>query len=88
VKHLLKAALESKKLAATLVSVLCWIATRLGWDLASAELLVLVGAIQSYVLAQGWADKGKEAAKLTAAERRALLETTPGWVKMPEEPKG
>lgn len=63
-KPLLKSLLESKKAAATLVAILVWVIGRFGLDIPAEELGPLVAAIATFVLAQGFADKGKEAEKI------------------------
>lgn len=63
-KPLLKSLLESKKAAATLVAILVWVIGRFGLDIPAEELGPLVAAIATFVLAQGFADKGKEAEKV------------------------
>jgi len=55
--------LGSKKAWGTLSMILVWVIGRFGADVPAEELLPLVGAIATFVLAQGWADKGKEAVK-------------------------
>lgn len=62
-KDMIRQLLTSKKALATLVAVLVWVLGRFGLDVESAELLPLVGAIAAFVVAQGFADQGKEAEK-------------------------
>lgn len=72
-KPLLKSLLESKKAAATLVAILVWVIGRFGLDVPAEELGPLVAAIATFVLAQGFADKGKEAVKIDNAHTMDLL---------------
>lgn len=58
--------LSSKKALATIVSILVWLIGRAGLNISEEMLLPVVGAIAAYVLAQGIADKGKEAVKEAA----------------------
>ena len=55
--------LNSKKVWATIVAILVWVLGRFGLAVSDADLLPVVGAIMTFVLAQGWADKGKSAIK-------------------------
>ena len=72
-KPLLKSLLESKKAAATLVAVIVWLVARVGWNVDEALLLPVVGSLATFVLAQGFADKGKEAVKIDNAHTLDLL---------------
>lgn len=77
-KELLRALLESKKFAATVAAILVWVLGRAGLDVSDDMLLPIVGSLVAFVLAQGWADKGKEAVK-EAAKLRA---SAPGGEKL------
>jgi len=46
---------------------LVWLGGHLGLHWSNETLLPLVAALQTFVLAQGWADHGKEAEKIKAA---------------------
>jgi hypothetical protein len=59
--NLIQALLQSKKFALTLTAVLVWVLGRAGLDIPPEEILPVVAAIVGFVLAQGWADNGKEA---------------------------
>ena len=61
---LIKQILSSKKALATIAAILVWIFGRVGWDVAAEDLLPVIGALASYALAQGFADRGKESTKL------------------------
>lgn len=64
---LLRQLLSSKKFVVTLTAVLVWVLARVGWDVPESTLLPVIGALVAFVLAQGWADRGKEAVKEAAA---------------------
>jgi len=65
-KELLKTLLTSKKFLATLVSLCVWVLGRFGLDVDAERLLPVVAIIGAYVVGQGIADSGKEAAKVQA----------------------
>lgn len=71
-RDLLKTLLTSKKFLVTLTAVLVWLLGRLGLDVPQEELLPVVLALAGFVLAQGWADRGKEAVKQEMARDEAL----------------
>jgi hypothetical protein len=62
-----KEMLKSKKALMALVSATVWIAGKAGLHLDNATLLGAVTPLWTYVLGQGIADHGKEAAKISAA---------------------
>ena len=59
----IKDLLKSKKLLVAAVAAIVWIAGRAGLDIEKDELLGAVTPLWTFVLAQGVADHGKEAAK-------------------------
>ncbi len=63
----IKEMLKSKKALMALISVAVWLGGKLGLHMDTTELLGVVTPLWTYVLAQGVADHGKEAAKITAA---------------------
>lgn len=69
-----KQILTSKKALAAIAGALVWGLGRLGWDIPAADLLPVIGIIAAFILGQGWADGGKEAAKVHAAHSLALRE--------------
>ncbi len=71
-KDFLKSLLSSKKVLATLAAILVWVLGRFGLDVGEEQLLPVIGSLAAFVLAQGWADHGKEAIK--EAERLGLVE--------------
>ena len=76
-KDLLKQLLTSKKAWATIAAILVWVLGRVGWGVEPGELVPVIAALCTFVLGQGWADSGKEAAKIEAGP-------VPEWVE-PEE---
>lgn len=62
----IKDILKSKKFLVAAVAALVWGAGRFGLDLDKEELLGVVTPLWAYVLGQGIADHGKEAAKLAS----------------------
>ena len=71
-KRFLAAIAGSKKAVATVAGVLFTLAVRpvanwLGADITEADTLKVLGLLAGYLIAQGWADSGKEAAKIAAA---------------------
>jgi len=59
----IKAMAGSKKAIAALCGVVAGFAGRYGLDLDVEALAVIMAPIVAYILGQGWADAGKEAAK-------------------------
>lgn len=62
-----KATLESKKFVAAYLSTLAAAVAHLGFSVPIATILVILSPIMIAIGAQGWADSGKEAAKINAA---------------------
>lgn len=60
----LKQLLSSKKLVAAAIGVIVAVGGRLGLDLSTEDVALIVGPIVAYILGQGIADHGKEAAKV------------------------
>jgi len=73
-KDMLKQLLTSKKFAATLVAIAVWCGGRFGLDVQPDLLLPVVGSLTAYVVAQGFADKGKEAEKEKAKNEAVAAE--------------
>ena len=69
-KRFLAAIAGSKKATATVANILFVLTVplwrRLGWDITQEEVLTVVGIGLGYVIGQGVADRGKEAAKIAA----------------------
>ena len=72
IKTLLYQLLSSKKFVVTLVTILVWVVGRTGMDLNPDLLMPIVASLVAFVLGQGWADSGKEAAKISDATQKAL----------------
>ena len=66
--------LKSKKALAMAVSVLVWIGGKAGWNLDNETLLGAVTPLWVFILGQGIADHGKEAAKVTADAKAVAVE--------------
>lgn len=63
-----KEILKSKKALVALVAAVVWLAGKFGAHLDSETLLGAVTPLWAYVLGQGIADHGKEAAKIEAGK--------------------
>lgn len=66
-----KALLSSKKFVAALLAALVWLGGKVGLNVDTETLAGIVGPIIAYVLGQGLADHGKEAAQITADSAKA-----------------
>jgi len=62
--NVLKQLLSSKKLVAAAIGVIVAAGGRLGLDLSTEDVALIVGPIVAFILGQGIADHGKEAAKV------------------------
>jgi len=62
----IKDLLGSKKFLVSFVAVLVWILGRFGFHIDEEALLTVLSPFYAYILAQGVADHGKEAAKINA----------------------
>lgn len=60
----IKELLSSKKLVAALIGVVVAVGGRLGLDLSTEDVALVVGPIVAYILGQGIADAGKSRAKI------------------------
>jgi len=56
--------LTSKKFIAAVAGVLITLLAKLHFDIPESTVQEIVGLVIAYLLAQGWADHGKEAAKI------------------------
>jgi hypothetical protein len=63
--------LTSKKFIAAVAGVLLTLLAKLHFDIPESTVQEIVGLIIAYLLAQGWADQGKEAAKITGTVQLA-----------------
>lgn len=66
-----KEAATSKKFIATLAGTITAAALKIGLDLPTEDVATVLSPIVIYILAQGWSDRGKEAAKVTAVAEAA-----------------
>ena len=64
----IKGLLSSKKGLAALVSALVWGIGKVGLDLPTEAVAGIVAPLMAFILGQGIADHGKEAAKIEAAK--------------------
>lgn len=71
-----KALLSSKKFVAALIAALVWLTGKVGLSVDTETMAGIVGPIVAYVVGQGIADAGKEAAKTNAATATAVLDAT------------
>jgi hypothetical protein len=60
---MIKELLASKKFLAALIAIVVWVGGYAGLDLSFEDVAPVVGVIIAYILGQGFADTGKEAAK-------------------------
>ena len=65
----IKALLASKKFVAALIAALVWLGGKVGLHVDSETLAGIIGPIVAYVIGQGIADNGKEAALIAAAPK-------------------
>ena len=70
------ATLESKKFVTAFLTVIAMVAAWKGLDIPVDRLLMLATPIMVAIGAQGWADSGKEAAKINAAAAWKPVDTT------------
>lgn len=61
-----KALLSSKKFVAAMIAALVWLGGKVGLHVDTETLAGIVGPIVAYVLGQGIADHGKEAALIAS----------------------
>jgi hypothetical protein len=66
-----KALLSSKKFVAALIAALVWLGGKVGLHVDSETMAGIIGPIVAYVLGQGIADHGKEAAQIAAGAPKA-----------------
>lgn len=61
---MLKQLATSKKAVATIAGVIVTAVARFGLDLDETATATLISPILAYIIGQGWADSGKEAARI------------------------
>ena len=64
---MLKELFGSKKFAGMVVAILVFLVGRLGFEVDPGTMETVTATIMAWVISQGWADSGKEAAKIVAA---------------------
>ncbi len=62
----IREAVTSKKFVAAVAGTICAGALKIGLDLPVEDVATVLAPILLYIFAQGWADKGKGAAKVDA----------------------
>lgn len=72
-----KALLTSRKFIAMLAGIVVSLAARHGLLLPEREVAGIVGLFIAYILAQGQADKGKEAARIVACAGKQAAPDSP-----------
>ena len=70
----IKEMLTSKKFLASIAGVIVAAAARIGLELDANVVIELLIPIVGYVVSQGWADSGKEAAKIEQETEKIKLE--------------
>tara|TARA_R100001244_G_scaffold99872_1_gene74528 strand:+ start:232 stop:447 length:216 start_codon:yes stop_codon:yes gene_type:complete len=63
---ILKEMTTSKKFIAAIAGTIVAFLATVGLDLPPGDVAALIGPIVAYIIGQGWADSGKEAAKLNS----------------------
>lgn len=66
----IKGLLSSKKFVATITGIIATLVAKIGWEVDGEALAAIVALIVSYVVGQGVADHGKEAAIVAAAAKQ------------------
>lgn len=73
----LKEFLTSKKFIVAVAGLIVTALAKLHFNIPESLVQEFVGIVIAYLLAQGWADKGKEAAKVNAVAEIARSEGDP-----------
>lgn len=73
----------SKKFIAAVAGILITLLAKLKFDIPESTVQEIVGLVMAYVLAQGWADSGKEAAKIQAVSVQAVRDRENSYVSTP-----
>ena len=71
---MIKEALTSKKFVVTVAGAIAAAAMKIGLEIPTETVALVIAPVITYLLAQGWADRGKEAAKVTGT---VVLATSP-----------
>ncbi len=65
----MKEMLQSKKAIAAIAGLIVAAAGKVGLGLDTETVMAIVSPIVAYIIGQGWADSGKEAAKIQAESK-------------------
>lgn len=63
-----KELLTSKKFIVSVSGMIVALVAKLGLELQTEDVAAIVSPVVAYVVAQGWADRGKEAEKIKTKE--------------------
>lgn len=69
--QMVKEAVSSKKFVTTVAGTVAAAGMKVGLDLPTEDVAAILAPVVAYILAQGWADRGKGAAKVDAVARVA-----------------
>lgn len=75
--EVIKEGAGSKKFIATVAGAITAAALKIGMNLPVEDVATVLAPIVTYILAQGWADRGKEAAKVVAVAEASRGLATP-----------
>jgi hypothetical protein len=67
--QMVKEAVSSKKFITTVAGTIAAAALKIGLDLPTEAVATILSPIVAYIIAQGWSDTGKGAAKVEAVAR-------------------
>lgn len=73
----IREAATSKKFIVTLAGVISGALLKIGLDLPTEDVAVILSPLVAYIVGQGFADRGKEAAKVTAVAEASRGMATP-----------
>lgn len=73
---MIKEALTSKKFIVTVASTITAAAMKIGLEMPTETVAAVLTPVIAYLLAQGWADRGKEAAKVQGTVALATMPET------------
>ena len=72
-KNALKGIFSSKKALALIAGGIVALTAKFGWNVSNEVVMTILGFVGTYIIGQGIADNGKEAAKVTADADAALF---------------
>lgn len=73
----IKEAATSKKFIVTVAGVIAAAAMKINLELSTEAVATILSPIVAYIIGQGWADSGKEVAKVEAVAEAARGMSTP-----------